>query len=151
MCPTPKPITEFGKTVMNHIVNRQFDLVKEEIKRFKEGVYVIHYRAISCKEYKSFDFIELSRKIMQEAKKSSKGGAYHGILVFFPFINKKNYKSLFNPIKRSLFVQNWDILFRWSIHFNDGKCLNNAIINMTDASCDDANIYLMAFYFKGRH
>ena len=149
MCPTPKPIYEFGRIIMNHLVNRQFDLINEEIKCFKEKGYIIYYRTISRKEYKSPHFIENAGKIMQEAKETSKGWHYNGILVFYPFINHKNYNRLFNHNKPTLFSKIWGAIFEWSTHFNENPCLGNSIINRTDTVCEDTNIHLMVFYFKG--
>jgi hypothetical protein len=148
MCPTPPPISEFGRKIMELIVNGQLDLVKKEIKRFKKKGYDVYYRKISEKEYESSNFIENAGKMMKEAKDNSKGRQYNGILVFYPFINKKNYKRLFMQ-KSFIFSKYFDILWRWSIKFNKGSCLSKVIFNQTDAVCEDTNIYFMAFYFKG--
>ena len=87
---------------------------------------------------------------MREAKKKSKGWKYNGILGFYPFINKKNYPTFCNPSLPALSFLRWGTIFDWSTHFNKGMCLSDLLINRTDKLCEDANIYLMVFYFKGR-
>ena len=149
MCPTPTPVYDFGQIIMDHLVNQQYELVNDEIERFRKKGYIVYYKRISKEEYESSDFIENAGKIMHEAKETSKGWHFNGILVLFPFINKKNYESLFNHNIPSIFLKNWGILFEWSTHFNENLCLGNPIINKSDVVCQDRNIYLMVFYFKG--
>ena len=150
MCPTPPPVYEFGQRIMNLLVNQQFDVVSAEIESFRENGYIVYYTAIFREGYESPQFTENARKIIQEAKETSNGWKYNGILVFFPSINKENYGALFNPTKPSIFMKAWDLLFwKWSTHFNEKSCLGNPIINQSEKACEDTTLYLMAFYFKG--
>jgi hypothetical protein len=148
VCPTPKPISEFGQRVMLHLVNQQIDLVNTEIERFRKKGYIVYYKAISREEYELSNFMLLSGKVINEAKENSKDMCYNGILGFFPFINKKNYPELFHSIKSPLSLK-WEILLDWAMYFNEDKCLNNCKINMTDKVCNDTRIHVMVFYFKG--
>jgi len=141
MCGTPKPVKEFGRIIMNYLVNQQFDLVDVEINKFEKKKYIICSITFSKKEYESPRFKKIADEAMKRAKQASKGGQCCGILMFFPSITKDSIFRL--PRYDKIF---W-MLIHSSIDVND-SCRNSAVRNFTGKECDDTNLYLMVFYSK---
>ncbi len=149
MCSPPTPIYKLSKRVIKHIVNQRFDLVDTEVKKIQKKGYIVHSGIISKEEYNSSNFTLLAGKIIKDAKDKSKRWKYNGLLVFCPIVNSKNYQTLFEPYYQATYSKIWENIFQWSKYFNNGMCLGKFVFNQSLLPCEDTNIYVMVFYFKG--
>ncbi len=137
MCRPPWIIQEREQIIMNHIINKRFDLVEKEIKIFNKKKYSVFFRKITKEEYESPSFNQIAKDIISKIKEKSNDKNYHGCVLFTP--------SFLKGEKR---MKQWDLLWEWTMHFNNRKCLIDYVINRTDHISLDNNLYIMLFYFN---